>query len=84
MPWLLTDPNDAECLDYSLQCYGPMRVPLVNNNTSHVQVANILKVVWRTQNTIEKQLWQDQIDKVIQSTHESQSTKGCRSQKDSG
>ena len=63
MPQLQSDPNDTECPDYSLQCYKPMRIPLVNNNTSHIQAANILKLVWTAQNTIDKQLWQDQIDK---------------------
>ena len=40
----------------------PFQHPLVNNNTSHEQAANILKVVWTAQNTIKEHLWQDQID----------------------
>ena len=39
-----------------------MRVPLVDNNTSHAQAANIFKAVWTAQNTIKKHLWQDQIE----------------------
>ena len=49
-------------VNYGLQHYEPMRIPLMNNNTSYVQAANILKLVWTAQNTIDKQLWQDQID----------------------
>ena len=64
MPHLLTDPNDTKCPDYSLQYYDPMRVSLLNNNTSHTQAANILKAVWTAQNTIKKYIWQDQIDEV--------------------
>ena len=40
-----------------------MRAPLINDNTSHEQAADILEEVWNAKNTIQKQIWQEQIDK---------------------
>ena len=62
MPHLITDPNTIECLDYDDQRYLPMRLQLVGNNVTHEQAAIILRSIWDTQNTIEKQQWQAQLD----------------------
>lgn len=36
--------------------------PHINDKTSHEQAANILEEVWNAENTIQKQIWQEQID----------------------
>ena len=62
MPHLITDPNTIECPDYNDQRYLPMMLQLVSDNVTHEQAAIILRSIWDTQNTIEKQQWQAQLD----------------------
>ena len=62
MPRLITDPNTIKCPDYDNQHYLPMRLQLVDDNITHEQAAIILRSIWDTQNMIEKQQWQAQLD----------------------
>ncbi|KIM81801.1 hypothetical protein PILCRDRAFT_88950 [Piloderma croceum F 1598] len=62
MPHLLFNPNLAQCPDYNLDIWEPTRIPLVNLTTDHTQATVFLTNIWNTQNAVEKQQWQAQLD----------------------
>jgi hypothetical protein len=62
MPRISIDPNTTQCPDYTLDIYQAVRVPFVNDNTTHEQAAVILTNVWTAQNAVERQQWQEQVD----------------------
>ena len=62
MPHLIFDPNLTQCPEYNLDIYQAIRVPLVNQNIDHAQAAAILTNIWNSQNAMEKQQWQEQLD----------------------
>jgi hypothetical protein len=62
MPRVLLDPSTAECPDYTLDVYRDTIAALVNDNTTDAQAATLLATVWRANNTVERQQWQQQQD----------------------
>jgi hypothetical protein len=63
MPRLLADPNTAQRPDYNLDIYQAVRAPFVTPDSTHEQAAAILTTVWDAQNAVEKQQWQEQLDR---------------------
>ena len=63
MARILLDPNIAQCPNYLLDIYHAVRVPFVTAESTHQQAAVILTTVWEAQNMVEKQQWQQQVDR---------------------
>ena len=63
MAHILVDPNIAQCPDYLLDIYHAVWVPFVTAELTHQQAAVIFTTVWEAQNTVEKQQWQQQVDR---------------------
>lgn len=60
MPRLTINPNTLQCPDYGLQIYQAARQPLVNDNCTDDQAAQILRGAWTATNEAEKAQWQAQ------------------------
>ena len=62
MSCLLFNPSSLLCLDYILEVFAQTHHFIVNDATSHVQAAALLTILWTDSNTVEKLLWQAQVD----------------------
>ena len=74
MARILLDPNIAQCPDYLLDIYHAVRVPFVTAESTHQQAAVILTTVWEAQNMVEKQQWQQQVDRDEEEAKEKRDT----------
>lgn len=62
MPRIPINPNSLICPDYTLELFRDTRITLVNNNTTHDQVAVLLANIWTASNTAKQLIWQLQIE----------------------
>ena len=63
MAHILVDPNITQCPNYLLDIYHAVQVLFVTAESTHQQAAVILTMVLEAQNTVEKQKWQQQVDR---------------------
>jgi hypothetical protein len=59
-------------LGYTLPIYQNVRATFINDNTTHEQAATILADVWKANNLVDIQQWQEQ------SNADAQASEDCR------
>jgi hypothetical protein len=62
MPRLILDPNNFLCPDYTLPIYQNAKATFMNDNTTEEQAATILTNVWKANNMVDIQQWQEQVN----------------------